>query len=1040
MNKKYFLQNTLTGALLDATNLILACWKKNGELVYCSKSFMEFFGISSIDEFIENKAFMPNTQGNGRNSIELGKEYLNQAVSEGFCSFDWLHLLNDKIIKIKYELTLINDCDEEIILSKFNENYEDLLINEDEIEADIRARITLDAAPVAITFWNRNFDAIDCNAAAISMLGFSSKQEYLDGIYNSYPEKQPNGQNSIRFAKDVLAKALNTGSCTVEWTYIDTNGEPVPTEVHLVRISYQSQLMIIEYSRDLREINASKLKAIQAEQRTLAMLESMPIGVNLWNSAYETVDCNFAAMNMLGFETKKEYLEKFYDCSPECQPNGGYSLNLMMLYLQEAFETGYKRFEWVLKTIFGEPLQIEVTLIRVSINDEFMIAAYQRDFSELVATRVRAREAEQRAMIMLDTMPLCANFWNQEFHNIDCNLAAVKLFELNSKKDYIERFFELSPEFQPNGIASSELALKNISTAFEQGFCTFEWLHQKPNGEPIPAEITLIRTDYHGEPIVVGYTKDLRELKKSQELIKAAESRTQVMFDATPLSIKFWDDNQNLLDCNEESIRLFGFSSKQELLDNFWQTIPTEQPDGKPSSVLVLEKLSTALKEGFCRFDAMYQNPSTGLAIPAEVTLVRIKNDDKHAIVSYLRDLRELETMLSEIHEVENDLRLARDLAEKSTQAKSEFLANMSHEIRTPMNGILGLLYLLAQTSLNDAQEGYIQNILFSANNLLRIINDILDFSKIEAGKLELESIPFALDEICCELKTLFAPKAAEKSIALKINCGDLSDTLIMSDPVRIKQILFNLVGNALKFTQQGSIELNVSSQINNGILSCEFAVKDTGIGLSEEQIKRIFSAFSQADSSVTRKFGGTGLGLVIAKSIAQMLNGDIKIVSQLHTGSTFYFTCDFNVASDEDISCYKKSLDPSPLGQGKYHGHLLLVEDNEINQIVACELLKNVGYTVDIAGNGEEALDMLANNRYDLVLMDIQMPIMDGLTATKKIRQNTDLDNLPILAMSAHAMSGDKEISIQHGMNDHITKPINPQQLYRKLSYWLKN
>ncbi len=397
--------------------------------------------------------------------------------------------------------------------------------------------------------------------------------------------------------------------------------------------------------------------------------------------------------------------------------------------------------------------------------------------------------------------------------------------------------------------------------------------------------------------------------------------------------------------------------------------------------------------------------------------------------------------MLAEINSAQEDLRTARDMAEKSTQAKSEFLANMSHEIRTPMNGILGLVHLLAQTNLASVQENYVQKILYSANNLLRIINDILDFSKIEAGKLELEIIPFTLKEICDELYTLFSPKMADKGVTLKIEYDDLAHMHILSDSLRIKQIIFNLMSNALKFTEQGSININVQcSKLNEDKIHCMFAVKDTGIGLSEEQLGRLFSAFTQADTSVTRKYGGTGLGLVISKSLAQMLGGSIEITSTLGEGSTFALDCNFDIANQKDIEQFQKNVEAEEeiIQDIEHHGHLLLVEDNDINQLIAEELLTSVGYTLEIAQNGQEALDLLNKNSYDLVLMDIQMPIMDGLTATMKIRENEKFTDLPVIAMSAHAMAGDKEISLAHGMNDHITKPIDPQKLYNTINHWL--
>ncbi len=381
------------------------------------------------------------------------------------------------------------------------------------------------------------------------------------------------------------------------------------------------------------------------------------------------------------------------------------------------------------------------------------------------------------------------------------------------------------------------------------------------------------------------------------------------------------------------------------------------------------------------------------------------------------------------------------DRAEKNAQVKSEFLANMSHEVRTPMNGILGLIRLLSRTELSPKQDDYAQKALFSANNLLRIIDDILDFSKMEAGKLELEKIPFTLESIGQEITALYGPKAQDKNLRLEVQILQSQKALLLGDPLRIKQVLFNFVSNALKFTEQGSVIVTIRcGTCANNNLPCTFSVQDTGIGLSAEQKEKLFTAFTQADTSITRKYGGTGLGLVICKKIADAMQGKIWVESHEKHGTNFLFALDLPL--EQEVAHEQPQLPTAPVdpaAQSIVHNeHLLLVEDNEINQIVAQEILQEAGYKVAIACNGQQALDMLEENSYAAVLMDIQMPIMDGLTATKNIRQSTKHKDLIVIAMSAHAMDGHREISLQHGMNDHITKPIDPAILYNTLEYWL--
>ena len=519
-----------------------------------------------------------------------------------------------------------------------------------------------------------------------------------------------------------------------------------------------------------------------------------------------------------------------------------------------------------------------------------------------------------------------------------------------------------------------------------------------------------------------------------------AEERMRIMLEATPLCCDLWDMDFKNIDCNEEARRLFNLASKQEYLERFAELSPPHQPDGRPSTEAARAHVREAFATGYTRFEWMHQMLD-GTPLPVEVILVRVKRADSFIVAGYTRDLREHKAMLAAMTLKEAQLRAARDLAEKNARAKSEFLANMSHEIRTPMNAILGMTHLLADTDMTPTQRGYVEKAAHSAHLLLRIINDVLDFSKIDAGKMEIEHTVFAAARPLRNVLDMLAPQARERGIAL---CAEVEPDVparLMGDPLRLEQIILNLVGNAVKFTSKGEVRVRVShTRAEAGQIMLHVAVSDTGIGLTLEQQQRLFSPFTQADASTTRKYGGTGLGLAISRSLVELMGGEISCRSAVGQGSVFSFSVltELPPATADETLEDGAALRAAPEQPHSLEGlRVLLAEDNEINKVIAEELLASQGVVVDSVNNGLEALAALHAKTYDLVLMDIQMPEMDGLQATAHIRKDTRFATLPIIAMTAHAMVGDREVSLESGMNDHITKPIDPPHLYAMLRKW---
>ena len=382
----------------------------------------------------------------------------------------------------------------------------------------------------------------------------------------------------------------------------------------------------------------------------------------------------------------------------------------------------------------------------------------------------------------------------------------------------------------------------------------------------------------------------------------------------------------------------------------------------------------------------------------------------------------------------EEELLKAKHLAEETAVIKEQFLANMSHEIRTPMNGIIGLTHILLKTKLDEDQSGYLKSIKTSSDNLLVIINDILDFSKIEAGRMNFEKVPFRLDEVAQSSISLFKAKADEKKIVLETSIDKKIPAALSGDPTRLSQILNNLIGNAIKFTEHGSVKMNISMRsMRDNNITIDVEIKDSGIGIPKESLATIFDSFTQASSDTTRKFGGTGLGLTIVKKLVELQGGTIGVKSKPGEGTTFFFHITYETASGELIQPKNIMIENT---ESLSHLRILVAEDNAINQMIVLKILRDWNATVDCAGNGKIAVEKLQASHFDIVLMDIQMPEMDGYTATQKIRTEMEAPycNVPIIAMTAHAIPTEKQKCFDLGMNEYISKPFNPADLKKKI------
>ncbi len=933
----------------------------------------------------------------------------------------------------------------------------------------------VDSMPLALICFASNYEAIYFNAQ------FASFVEWDDASANHFtgmgalqaldimPKLQPSGLSSLGLLHEAVKVASQQGQYTGSWMLRSLNGKAVSAHMTLMLRPDSDDTYIMCYftppltqDKTIQEPALSEealahlnhvtkpiadkkylYKSDIAQELEQGIVESLPFIMHIWSKDLELLDCSAQVSTVFGVTDKEEFKQKYFSLCPEVQL-GKDSQGLMQEYLHKAFADGFCQFKWLHTDAKGKILPCEVTLTRSSHGGQECVIGYTQDLSRLSGHVQEFAKVQESTRAMLDAAPMAIAFWDNNYVLRDANSECARLFGFDNPEIFMKNFRNIIPRFQEDGTSSFAMVKNALRTAFDEGYHRSDFsLYHGQTKALIPLEIILVRLTVWNEEVVVAYIRDLRDIKALIHKMQTTEERIQTIFDITPLGINVWDKNFNLIECNEAIVQLYGFSNKEEYVAKRFRMMPRVQPDNTPTVPYARESLEQAFEKGSSLVELLTQDMQ-GNPIPVEVSSKKAFVQQQEVVISFVRDLRDVKAKMAEIHAAEQELRTARDMAEQSAQAKTKFLGNVSHEIRTPLNGVLGLLHVLDATALQPNQKDYVSKSLQSAHKLMGLVNNVLDFSKIDAGTFEMESAAFTLKDITDDIKLVYGPQMAAKKLAYNVYSDATEEDTLYGDAARVKQVLYNVLSNAIKYTEAGHVTVNISCTEQQGEeRHYLFSVEDSGIGMTKAQSIKVFSAFAQADSSITRKYEGAGLGLAIAKRITKLMGGDMWVKTEKDKGSTFYFSAVFKgdaVQSLDVLSTTEPGQNISAsLSTEQGSGTILLAEDNEINQLITVELLKNKGYTVDVAANGKEAIRMMKEKAYDMVLMDIQMPIMDGLTATTKIRSLKGFEHVPIVAMSAHAMSGDKELSLQHGMNDHLSKPIVPSVLYESVEKWCK-
>jgi PAS domain S-box-containing protein len=849
------------------------------------------------------------------------------------------------------------------------------------------------------------------NQALCKMLGYS-EQELLNMTIMDIEAKESHDEVMVH-----IQAVKEKGHDLFETQHRRKDGRIIDVEVNVLYVEALGQRVFV-FINDISERKRMEMALRNSHDELLHYFEQPLIGMMTSSLEKKTLNVNQCFCDMLGY-SKQEMLA--LNWAKLTHPD---DLAKNEAYFAQALRHKLDSYEMEKRYIHKDGHIVHAHLAVNCVYDAQRQLKYVigmvLDITARKKIEVSLRQSEGRFRTFFQ-QSADATMLLRDDVIVDCNQACLNLFQV-SREQFIGKppiFF--SPEYQPDGRLSAEVGEDCVNKGKKHGSVKFEWLHRRLNGSEFWVEAATTLIDIDGKPTTLAVLRDISERKQAEtELLIAAK-----VFEAHE-GIIVASANGLILKVNQAFSQITGYSSEEVIGKN-----PRFLSSGRQNMYFYAQLWKSVYQTGSWQGE-VWNKRKNGEVYPEWLTITAVMNHHDQLITHYVAIFRDI----TERKKVEKAMQEAEEKATLASQAKSEFLANMSHEIRTPMNAIMGMLHLAQRTELTCKQRNYLNKIDYATQSLLTIIDDILDFSKIEAGKLELENTVFSLTEILDYVTDIIDLKAKQKNIDIIVSVSQQTPLQLIGDSLRLTQILINLVSNAVKFTSEGKVVISVKPKnLNQQQVYLLFSVEDSGIGISPEQIPSLFLPFSQADSSITRKYGGSGLGLVICKQLVELMGGEIAVESQQGKGSTFSFAVNLGVSSQEALTVKRKDI----VLRDNFNGRrVLLVEDNEINRELAIELLRELGIQVEIAENGNQAIEHVQNENFDLVLMDIQMPEMDGLTATRKIRENGKLRDLPIVAMTAHAMSGDREKSLMAGMNDHLTKPVDLQKLMEVLSYWL--
>jgi len=844
-----------------------------------------------------------------------------------------------------------------------------------------------------------------------------------------------------------INKVFEQGSGSVEAFLVAKDGNRTPYFWTGDRIELDGQPLLIGIGTDITERLQAELEITESETRFRKLFEQTGEALFLMSGGI-IIDCNQSSQALFGYEREQMIGSSPIDLSPKYQSDGSLSIKKAGELIAKAITDGGCEFEWDHLHANGKLMHCQILLTRIYHREQNLLHVVCRDISQLKLTLQALSDERRRFEEIIDATHAGTWEWNIQtgrcvFNERWAEMFGYKLEELAPFNIETWASFCHPEDYEK----SNQLLEEHFAGKRSHYECEVRMRHRDGHWIWIADRGRVVSRTADGKPLKMsGSHIDITERKQAEEIIKANEEQNRLLLESASSGIVGVNSQGRVTFANPAAASMLGYSRQALLGQNLHKLIHGVKVDESSAEFEACPMVasytkgerSTSVEEVFCRadgssFSAEYSTHPIYKAGLLSGSVVIFYDVTEKKLVS--EQLRQYQHRLEELVEVRTqEMERAVKVAENANKAKSDFLANMSHEIRTPMNAILGMTHLMKRSILEPVQLDRLGKIDVSAKHLLGVINDILDLSKIEADQMTLDEGPFNLMACIDHAISMTRERANDKRLRIQAECDPRFKVQnLLGDSLRIGQILVNLLSNAIKFTTHGAINIRAICQEELvESIKIRIEVEDTGIGMTQEQQQRVFDAFVQAEDTTTRQYGGTGLGLAISRRLVHLMGGFIGVSSEVGKGSTFWINVQLKRCNDDLV------VTPSERFEFEYQAKILLVEDNQINQEIAKEILEGAGLQVDVANDGLEALNRVKTTAYDLVLMDMQMPVMDGLEATRQIRLLPGKGDIPILAMTANAFADDRENCFRAGMNDFVSKPVDPDRLLSTLARWI--